>query len=107
MDELAKPKNSILNYNTQWSGMTPELLANVKTTLKDIQDKFLQFVNSDTILIGHSLENDLIALQVRHAAPCSIADNNPLLITRAGCSLGERAAADTPAFPLRNAPIGE
>lgn len=49
----------------RFSGITEVLLENVTMTLEDAQTKFLQLVHEDTILIGHSLENDLRALKVK------------------------------------------
>lgn len=38
----------------------------VTTTLKDIQKKLLELLDAHTILVGHSLESDLRALQLTH-----------------------------------------
>lgn len=46
------------------SGLTEESLKTAKVTLSDVQKAMLQLFNSHTILIGHSLENDLRALKV-------------------------------------------
>lgn len=51
---------------TQWSGITEELLRPVTKTLADAQSALLGIVDSDTILVGHSLENDLRALRLAH-----------------------------------------
>ncbi len=34
------------------------------SSLRDVQAALLSFINADTILIGHGLENDLTALKV-------------------------------------------
>jgi RNA exonuclease 1 len=42
------------------------MLANVTTTLQDIQKKLLEILHPKTILIGHSLDSDLKALKLTH-----------------------------------------
>lgn len=46
------------------SGITEESLRNITTSIRDVQAIMLNLFSADTILIGHSLENDLIALKV-------------------------------------------
>lgn len=65
-DSYAKPKAKITDYLTRYSGITAEILAPVTVTLEDIQRDLLQIIHPHTILIGHSLENDLKALKLSH-----------------------------------------
>ncbi|XP_041982688.1 RNA exonuclease 1 homolog [Aricia agestis] len=65
-ETLIKPLHPIIDYNTRYSGITEEQMAEVKTTLLDVQATLLSMFNSKTILIGHSLESDFKALKLIH-----------------------------------------
>ena len=51
---------------SSFSGITADHLASVKTTLPMVQVKLLKLLTSRTILLGHSLEQDLRALKLAH-----------------------------------------
>jgi len=65
-DRLVKPRKPILDYLTRFSGLTPQLLKDVTTSLEDVQRELTSLIDRDTILLGHSLESDLKVLKLRH-----------------------------------------
>ncbi|RMZ84492.1 hypothetical protein DV737_g1080, partial [Chaetothyriales sp. CBS 132003] len=66
LNKYVRPTLPIKDYFTQFSGITPEILQNVTTTLQDIQNDMLPLLTPSTILVGHSLESDLNALKMTH-----------------------------------------
>lgn len=61
------PYSAIIDYNTRFSGVTAkDMERNNTKRLKEVQNDLKGFINAQTILIGHSLENDLRALKLIH-----------------------------------------
>ncbi|XP_055452734.1 RNA exonuclease 1 homolog [Psammomys obesus] len=66
-DTFVKPDNEIVDYNTMFSGVTEADLASTNVRLRDVQAVLLSLFSTETILIGHSLESDLLALKFIHS----------------------------------------
>ncbi|XP_054443199.1 RNA exonuclease 1 homolog [Pteronotus mesoamericanus] len=80
-DTFVKPDNEIVDYNTRFSGVTEADLADTNISLRDVQAVLLSMFNANTILIGHSLESDLLALKVIHS---TVVDTSVLFPHRLG-----------------------
>ncbi|XP_068393440.1 RNA exonuclease 1 homolog [Eschrichtius robustus] len=80
-DTFVRPDNEIVDYNTRFSGVTEADLTDTSISLRDVQAVLLSMFSSDTILIGHSLESDLLALKVVHS---TVVDTSVLFPHRLG-----------------------
>ncbi|VEN34550.1 unnamed protein product [Callosobruchus maculatus] len=66
-DTYVKPDLEIVDYNTRFSGITAKDMKRAQTkSLREVQNDLMGFINANTILIGHGLENDLRALKIVH-----------------------------------------
>ncbi|XP_052268761.1 RNA exonuclease 1 homolog [Dreissena polymorpha] len=66
-DQFCLPTNEIVDYNTIFSGIRKEDLNGVTKTFEDVRNDLLELFNRDTILVGHSLFNDLNLLKIVHS----------------------------------------
>ena len=65
-DEFVLPRNTVTDYLTQYSGITANTLKDVHKTFEEARRDVLSIVHAETILVGHSLENDLRKLSIAH-----------------------------------------
>ncbi|MFS8033267.1 putative exoribonuclease II [Helianthus anomalus] len=66
LDELVKPDKVVVDYRTNITGVSAKDLEHVTCSLQDIQESMKKLLSRGTILVGHSLNNDLHALKVDH-----------------------------------------
>ncbi|GAX76252.1 hypothetical protein CEUSTIGMA_g3696.t1 [Chlamydomonas eustigma] len=77
---LVKPKGKVLNYRTELTGLEEKDLEGVSLTLQKARKAIKKLLSKGAILVGHSLQNDLTALQLDH---CDVIDT-ALLFTYQG-----------------------
>uniref|UniRef100_F1KRW3 RNA exonuclease 1 n=1 Tax=Ascaris suum TaxID=6253 RepID=F1KRW3_ASCSU len=66
LDVLIRPKHRVVDCNTRFSGLTVEQLEAAECNFEQAQERLFELVNSNSILIGHSLESDLKAMRLVH-----------------------------------------
>lgn len=65
-DTFIQPRSRVVDYLTQYSGITEEILKPVTIRLADVQRHLLKIISKRTIVVGHSLENDFWVLGLLH-----------------------------------------
>lgn len=64
LDEVVLPSNMIIDLNTKYSGI--KTLEGVKYDLEGLRKELFKYIDQDTIIVGHGLENDMNALRLIH-----------------------------------------
>lgn len=69
LDVLVSPRHTpVLDYNTKWSGVSAESYTSGELpvlSFAELKGKLAEIIGDETILIGHSLDNDLRLLEVK------------------------------------------
>ena len=65
-DKYVKPLSEITDYLTQYSGITQEIMNTTTITAEQVREEILEIISDDTVICGHSLENDLSQLEIIH-----------------------------------------
>jgi len=66
LDTLVKPAWPVTDYRTRINGIKKENLDNVEFTLRHAQAFMLKLCSEETIIVGHAIVNDLVALKMEH-----------------------------------------
>jgi RNA exonuclease 1 len=66
LDTLVKPSWPIIDYRTRFHGITPQDLEPVQCTLRHVQAFLMALCSHETVMVGHAVHNDLMALKMEH-----------------------------------------
>jgi DNA polymerase III epsilon subunit-like protein len=67
LDVYVQPELPVVDYVTQYSGITSAILASPNTlTLQQARIAFLRIVTERTLVAGHSVDSDMKALKIMH-----------------------------------------
>jgi len=66
LDTLVKPSWPVSDYRSRINGITKEHLDNVEFTLRHAQAFMMALCNEETVIVGHAVHNDLVALNMEH-----------------------------------------
>ncbi|KAJ5909565.1 hypothetical protein N7504_004208 [Penicillium tannophilum] len=71
INHYVQPRGEVISWNTRFSGVTRQAMTEAMHTGKGLQweearDRLRSFADSDTVLIGHALYNDLNVLRFIH-----------------------------------------
>ncbi|XP_043697235.1 small RNA degrading nuclease 1-like isoform X1 [Telopea speciosissima] len=67
LNELVNPNKAVADYRTHITGISAKDLRRINCSLADVQESLKKLLSCGTILVGHSLNNDLRALKLDHA----------------------------------------
>jgi RNA exonuclease 1 len=66
LDTLVKPAWPVTDYRSRINGIKKEHLESVEFTLRHAQAFLMALCSEETIIVGHAVQNDLVALNMEH-----------------------------------------
>lgn len=66
LDTLVKPSWPVTDYRTRINGIGKEDLEKVEFTLRHAQAFMMALCSDETVIVGHAVQNDLVALNMEH-----------------------------------------
>lgn len=66
LDTLVKPSWPVTDYRTRINGIGKEDLEKVEFTLRHAQAFMMALCSEETVIVGHAVHNDLVALNMEH-----------------------------------------
>uniref|UniRef100_A0A914I1P4 Exonuclease domain-containing protein n=1 Tax=Globodera rostochiensis TaxID=31243 RepID=A0A914I1P4_GLORO len=66
LDVIIRPEHRIVDCNTKFSGLNTDQVMAGECDLHEAQQRLFELVNTETVLVGHSLESDLRSMRLVH-----------------------------------------
>lgn len=76
--------NTFLLPPDRFSGITAAMLRPITTTLRDVQAKIRTLLPQDAVLVGHSINNDLLSLKVSDYILALACSSDDMIVTSLG-----------------------
>ncbi|ELQ76339.1 3'-5' exonuclease [Trachipleistophora hominis] len=90
LDAYVRTDNTVIDYRTEYSGLSEQSFVN-SVRFDEAQSMVLEQVGVDTIVLGHSLYNDLKILQIKHD---KLIDTSRLFRTHGNYKISLKSLAD-------------
>lgn len=82
LDTLVKPAWPVTNYRTFINGIKQEHLEKVQFTIRHAQAFVMALCSEETVILGHAVHNDLVAMRMEHHcvadSACLFQSNDPI-----------------------------
>ncbi|XP_068234042.1 putative exonuclease GOR [Palaemon carinicauda] len=65
-ETMVLPHNPIIDYLTEYSNLTSRDFIGVTTRIEDVHKNILKLIGRETILVGHGMEHDFLAIKLLH-----------------------------------------
>ena len=66
LDAHVKPPGTLLDTNLRFSGVKVEDIENATFDVSSVREELGKYIDEETVIVGHGLENDLKALRLVH-----------------------------------------
>ncbi|WEL38979.1 RNA exonuclease [Encephalitozoon hellem] len=64
-DKIIKPREPVVDYLTKYSGLIKEVV-DKGVDIELVKDEIFNFIGTNTVIVGHGVENDLDSLKLYH-----------------------------------------
>lgn len=80
LDAHVKPPGTLLDTNLRFSGVKVENIEDATMDIRAVREELGRYIDEETVIVGHGLENDLKALRLIHPKVIDTAIVRPSLL---------------------------